>query len=360
MKMEEINCEFLLDDGCCRAILENEEGSLLRSDSCINEIKERCCYLCKIRVSCEIACNYLVKPEDTQEVEEYSKNDEVKYREKIKNLSLMYAKDRIDEQTYLDSVKTIEEEIDKLKNRKKILFTSPEFHDIEQSLSSEITKKRTHYNAKDFVEWAYSTFKNDVKYRKHLDRLELPSKNDVKNSQVSSLVGEAVSKAFIIGWQSVLSASIFFKDHPIKVMNAQDHKEVGKQKVRFFFSTIGATQDDVKKMTIKPIKKGIIGRSVVGIEFDFDCVGKEIIKKDKELSDKLIKLFQTQDLCNISNWTNCPITVEIARNDNLIFGKIEVGISQLNEWGLKLLLDIVSKMGQCINLELTQNRNNRL
>jgi hypothetical protein len=213
-----------------------------------------------------------------------------------------------------------------------------------------------HLDAADFAEWAYAVFNKDDKYRKHLERLITPSKSDKGKSQFSSVVGEFVGKMVGVGWQSVLSASIFLKEHPIHLVNIKDHRDAGKQKVCFFFPTIGAAENDVKKMGIKPIKRGIVNRKAAGLRLDFECVGKRNIENDVELMDQLLQLFQTQDLCDISNWTTWPITVEVAVKNGFVFGKIEAGISKLNEDGLKTLFECATKISTHINLALESNR----
>jgi hypothetical protein len=211
-------------------------------------------------------------------------------------------------------------------------------------------------NAVDFAEWAYSVFDNDERYKKYLGRLSTPSKDAKRKSQISGVAGHAVAKTVGIGWRSVLSASIMFKEHPILIMNVQDHKEPGRQKVRFIFGTRWVTRDDIKKMGIKQVKEGIINRKVVGVKMESECTGKLKIKQDNELMENLLQLFKVQDFCDISNWTPYPMTVEIAVKDNIAFGKIEAGIYQLNEEGLKMLFDTVTKVSLHINSELEKNR----
>jgi hypothetical protein len=63
MKKTALDCEFLVDDSLCKAV-ENEEGKLIRENSCANESKNACCYLCDNQDSCEVSCDYLGKPKD--------------------------------------------------------------------------------------------------------------------------------------------------------------------------------------------------------------------------------------------------------------------------------------------------------
>lgn len=55
------NCEYLVNNRLCGALSEDEEGKNVRDESCTNELKNFCCYLCNLRYSCEISCNYLDK-----------------------------------------------------------------------------------------------------------------------------------------------------------------------------------------------------------------------------------------------------------------------------------------------------------
>jgi hypothetical protein len=62
------------------------------------------------------------------------------------------------------------------------------------------------------------------------------------------------------------------------------------------------------------------------------------------LRDELFRLFTTQKVCDISDWTQSPITAEIEKKDNSAVGKIEVGIESLNNEGLKTLFDAASRI----------------
>jgi hypothetical protein len=51
-------CEYLTGDDACSAVKE-AEASPLRAEACQNEIKDRCCYKCSLRETCEIRCDLL-------------------------------------------------------------------------------------------------------------------------------------------------------------------------------------------------------------------------------------------------------------------------------------------------------------
>ena len=59
-----VQCEYFSDGKFCKAITESDEGKLLREASCMNELRDSCCYVCAHQKSCEISCNYLWKPAD--------------------------------------------------------------------------------------------------------------------------------------------------------------------------------------------------------------------------------------------------------------------------------------------------------
>jgi hypothetical protein len=59
-----VECEYFVGDRFCKAIIENDEGKRVREESCVNESKDSCCYLCAHRKSCEVSCSYLDKPAD--------------------------------------------------------------------------------------------------------------------------------------------------------------------------------------------------------------------------------------------------------------------------------------------------------
>lgn len=53
------DCKYLEVNRFCGALSENEEGRAVREESCRNESKNLCCYLCEERDTCEVSCNYL-------------------------------------------------------------------------------------------------------------------------------------------------------------------------------------------------------------------------------------------------------------------------------------------------------------
>ena len=202
--------------------------------------------------------------------------------------------------------------------------------------------------AEDFAEWAYNALYNDPKYSQYLDRLITPSKDAKRKAQVSSVAGAVVGHVLGVGWKTLSGAGISFKEQsPIWMMTVRDHKEPNKTKVCFYFPVSGyISEKDFRKMEIKPKKEGMISRKVVGVKFDFDCVGKQDIENDQELKNKLFQLFTTQRLCDVSDWTLTPMTAEIEKKEDGAAGKIEVGIEQLDVEGLKTLFDVSVKMAE--------------
>ena len=57
-KQNVVHCEHLMSNMYCDAIAA-DEGKRVREESCCNELKNLCCYLCNIREKCEISCVFL-------------------------------------------------------------------------------------------------------------------------------------------------------------------------------------------------------------------------------------------------------------------------------------------------------------
>ena len=51
-------CEYLVGDDSCRAVKESDLGGL-RAEKCHNENKDKCCYQCDLRKTCDISCDLL-------------------------------------------------------------------------------------------------------------------------------------------------------------------------------------------------------------------------------------------------------------------------------------------------------------
>jgi len=125
-------CEYLCDDGSCKAIVKNPEGRALRDEFCENEIWDSCCYMCSNQETCEISCNYLGS-ENKQKPRKISQitriNYEItKYKKSIERLSVFFAEGKISEESYLRSVRSLESKINDLKELEK----NPEAFDSQQ------------------------------------------------------------------------------------------------------------------------------------------------------------------------------------------------------------------------------------
>lgn len=115
-------CKYLTDNQACSALVNEEEGMGLRQEICTNERKDFCCYLCGSRGSCEISCNFLGAGAQMTPSKE-SKSDDIdkrisRYRETIEKLADSFAEGNISEESYVSSVKIIENKINRLANLK--------------------------------------------------------------------------------------------------------------------------------------------------------------------------------------------------------------------------------------------------
>jgi hypothetical protein len=207
--------------------------------------------------------------------------------------------------------------------------------------------------AEDFATWAYNVLETDPRFSQFLEQLITPSKEAKRKAQASGVAGAAVGHFLGVGWKTISRAAISFKEEaPIWLMTFTDHKEPDKTKVCFYFPISGYVSDrDFRKMEVKPRKEGVISRKVVGVKYDFDCVGKSAIESDRALRDILFQLFSTQKLCDISDWTQTPMTVELERKNSGAAGKIETGIETLDANGLKMLLDAASRIADHMKSE---------
>jgi len=102
--------------------MKNQEGEAAREESCVNEVRTSCCYMCSDREICEISCGYL-STENKQKGRISQKtrmNHEIaKYKKSIEKLSVFFADGRISEESYLQSVRNLEDRINNLKELKK-------------------------------------------------------------------------------------------------------------------------------------------------------------------------------------------------------------------------------------------------
>ena len=116
-----VDCEYLLDNQLCRSIIENEEGRDAREKGCSEAAKNMCCYLCALRESCDVGCNYLDKPRASQNVSQSAVSIEQEIRkceERIERLAVLLADGKIGEQSYAAATKALENRLDALKKAK--------------------------------------------------------------------------------------------------------------------------------------------------------------------------------------------------------------------------------------------------
>lgn len=141
--MKKVDCEYFLDEGLCKAIIKGKEGKKAREESCLNESKNSCCYLCAEQRVCGISCFYLGKPTDLSENEENINREIWNCKKTIERLSVLFAEGKIHEQTYLKSVETLEKKIDKLNKIKESPLTRSESPYDSEELENAFLEKPT-------------------------------------------------------------------------------------------------------------------------------------------------------------------------------------------------------------------------
>lgn len=119
-------CKYLIDKRLCKAIMEGEEGKAVREESCINDSKELCCYLCSYRDICDISCTYLDRTEKLEHLEDHKSvqsgkiNLEImKCKAKIQKLADLFAKGQIGEGSFAVTAKTLENRLKGLRKSKE-------------------------------------------------------------------------------------------------------------------------------------------------------------------------------------------------------------------------------------------------
>lgn len=148
-KQNDVQCDYLTGKSCT-AVTQGEARNV-REESCSNEQKNLCCYLCANQASCEISCNLLDKPENAA-LEATSTSTSIdqeiaKSQERIEKLASLYAGGKIGEQSYLATAKALENRLDnlrKIKENPSIPLPASESHpnrSIEPKLA--LTEKPT-------------------------------------------------------------------------------------------------------------------------------------------------------------------------------------------------------------------------
>jgi hypothetical protein len=87
LESSSIPCEYLIENLKCEAIEKETEGEEIRKNSCINEDKYHCCYLCSSQTSCKISCIYMEDP---------SKRAEVEALKETRRLETIYKQNRLE------------------------------------------------------------------------------------------------------------------------------------------------------------------------------------------------------------------------------------------------------------------------
>ncbi len=121
----QVNCEYFSKDGSCKAIVKDKQGEAVRDESCVNEMKNSCCYTCPEQKMCEISCDYLhARISQTTRMNHEIAN----YEKSIEKLSVFYAEGKISEESYLRSVRSLESRTNRLEELKK----NPESLDFQK------------------------------------------------------------------------------------------------------------------------------------------------------------------------------------------------------------------------------------
>ena len=135
MEQAQVNCEYFSEDGSCNAIVKDKQGEAVRDESCVNKMKNSCCYTCPEQKRCEISCDYLhTRISQTTRINHEIAN----YEESIEKLSVFYAEGKISEESYLRSVKSLESRANRLEELKK----NPKSRDF-QKYSSRLSDDRS-------------------------------------------------------------------------------------------------------------------------------------------------------------------------------------------------------------------------
>lgn len=116
-----VTCEYLVDNQLCRAVKEDEEGTTARQKSCVEAVKNSCCYLCSHKVSCEISCDYLDKSGTSRTTNQKSVNVDQEIErchERIARLAGLFADGKIGEESFAVATKSLENRIESLKKAK--------------------------------------------------------------------------------------------------------------------------------------------------------------------------------------------------------------------------------------------------
>jgi hypothetical protein len=67
------SCEYHTPEATCLAVVESSKAQANRQLRCLNDQKQRCCYICDSRRECTISCKYLGSTENQPKTQEAPK-----------------------------------------------------------------------------------------------------------------------------------------------------------------------------------------------------------------------------------------------------------------------------------------------
>lgn len=117
-----VNCEYLVDNHLCKSINEDKNGLDVRKKGCLEAVKNRCCYLCPHRETCDISCSYLDKVGTLEAGYPNSVNVEQELKqcqERIERLAGLLADGKMGEVSYAAAAKALENRMEILKKAKE-------------------------------------------------------------------------------------------------------------------------------------------------------------------------------------------------------------------------------------------------
>jgi hypothetical protein len=206
-------------------------------------------------------------------------------------------------------------------------------------------------NIAEFNQLFYDSIAENEKYQVYLQKRVAPSKETLNKATASSIAGALVGKVVGIGWRSTAKSAIILSNYPIQVITMEDHKDGWKAKTSCYFSTfgIGTQKEDVPILRIKPEKKGLVNKQIIGIKFDRSPIINSEIEKDKKLIDALTEMFSKISFYDISDWTPTPINIKLVTKEDGAYGVIEACTSKdLGKVEMLLLFESISQIVQKI------------
>jgi len=174
----------------------------------------------------------------------------------------------------------------------------------------------------EYARFLFDTLKADPRFSGLIADAKIPGIDQIRRASVSSAAGVVFAAIAGIGWSKGTRGAILLRDCPLDFITITERSEWAG--LRFFFVV---REERYGNAVIKPIRKGLFGGRLVGVEINGHLVpGLDGMQKDQKLKDEILSLFHTSLVTAYEQVWPPKILIRFEKNLESQLGLVESGV----------------------------------